>query len=130
MRTEMRLFQALVCLGLILLAGCGGSGSSPGGTAINRWQYTALGDSLAVGILDTQGGGYVHRYRDYIASDTGATVSLIKLGINGAHSGDLLNSLKNDPTFRNNVSASQVVTWDIGGDDILHAFNLFQNNQC
>ena len=130
MRREMRFFQALVCLGLILLAGCGGSSSSPGGTSSDRWQYTALGDSLAFGVLDTQGGGYVHRYRDDIATDMGATVSLINLGVNGAHSGDLLNSLKNDPSFRNNVAASQVVTWDIGGDDILHAFNLFQNNQC
>jgi lysophospholipase L1-like esterase len=25
---------------------------------------------------------------------------------------------------------SQVVTWDIGGDDLLHAVNLFQHNQC
>jgi len=37
---------------LILLAGCG---NLPGSGSTN-WQYTALGDSLAVGVLDTQGG--------------------------------------------------------------------------
>ncbi len=126
----MKLWAAGVCLGLMLLGGCGGSGSNSGGGGnSNSWQYTALGDSLAVGVLDSQG-GYVRRYRNDIATDTGKTVSLIDLGVNGAHSGDLLNSLKNDPRFQNDVSSSQVVTWDIGGDDVLHAINLFQNGQC
>jgi len=124
----MKPWAAVVCLGLILLGGCGGGGSNSGGNS-NSWQYTALGDSLAVGILDSQG-GYVRRYRNGIATDTGKTVSLIDLGVNGAHSGDLLNSLRNNPTFGNNISSSQVVTWDIGGDDVLHAIDLFQNGQC
>lgn len=129
MRRETKLCVVIVCLCLMLLAGCGGSSGGSGTSSSNSWQYTALGDSLAFGILDSQG-GYVHRYRDDIAMDTGKTVSLIELGVNGAHSGDLLNSLKTDSTFRNDVDSSQVVTWDIGGDDILHAFNLVQNNQC
>jgi lysophospholipase L1-like esterase len=114
-----------VCFCLVLLAGCGnGTGS-----AHTTWQYTALGDSLAVGVLDSQG-GYVRRYDNYIATDTGVTVSLTDLGVNGAHSGDLLKSLQNDPKYRSDVSSSQVVTWDIGGDDLLHAINLFRNGEC
>ncbi len=58
------------------------------------------------------------------------TVSLTDLGVNGAHSGDLLRSLQNDPNYRSHVSSSQVVTWDIGGDDLLHAVKLFRNGQC
>ncbi len=58
------------------------------------------------------------------------TVSLTALGVNGAHSGDLLKSLEHDPNFRSHVSSSQVVNWDIGGDDLLHAVNLFRNGQC
>ncbi len=118
---------AVACLCLVLLAGCGNGPGS--GSSSTHWQYTALGDSLAVGVLDSQG-GYVRRYDTYIMTDTGMTVSLNDLGVNGAHSGDLLKSLQNDPNYRSHVSSSQVVTWDIGGDDLLHAINLFRNGQC
>lgn len=115
-----------LCVLCAALAGCGGA---VGSTSSSAWQYTALGDSLAFGILDTQG-GYARRYDGYVATDTGNSVAFTDLGVNGAHSGDLLNSLQNDANFRSHISASQVVTWDIGGDDLLHAVNLFQNNQC
>jgi hypothetical protein len=46
------------CLSLIPLSGCGNGG----GSSSTQWHYTALGDSLAVGILDSQG-GYVVRYK-------------------------------------------------------------------
>jgi lysophospholipase L1-like esterase len=118
-------FGAVACLCLVLLAGCG---NGPG-SASTHWQYTASGDSLAVGVLDSQG-GYVRRYHAYITTDTRVTVSLIDLGVNGAHSGGLLKSLQNDPNYRSHLSSSQVVTWDIGGDDLLHAINLFRQGQC
>lgn len=110
----------------LLLSGCGGVSGS--GTA-GRWQYTALGDSLAFGVLDTQG-GYVVRYRAYVQSDTGHEVTLTNLGQNGWHSGDLLNALKNDATFRSAVSSADVLTFDIGGNDLLHAIDLFQKGTC
>jgi lysophospholipase L1-like esterase len=125
MPKRLKWLGAVASFWLVLLAGCG-NGTGSGST---HWQYTALGDSLAVGVLDSQG-GYVRRYYNYIATDTGVTVSLTDLGVNGAHSGDLLKSLQNDPNFRSHVSSSQVVTWDIGGDDLLHAVNLFQHDQC
>lgn len=117
----------IVLLAFIGLPSCGGSAGSS--STPQQWQYTALGDSLAVGILDSQG-GYAQRYRLDTATDTGNVVLLTNLGVNGAHSGDLLNSLRNDPNFRNAVSGSQVVTFDIGGDDLLHAIGLFQRGQC
>lgn len=126
MSRNLRWLVAFVCFCLTLLPNCGGSAGSS--QSLN-WQYTALGDSLAVGVLDSQG-GYVRRYRTDIATDTGATVTLTDLGVNGAHSSDLLNSLQNDPNFRNAVSSAQVVTFDIGGDDLLHAIGLFQQGQC
>lgn len=127
-RWMMKLSAVLACLGLILIVSCGGTaGSTSSGSS--SLQYTSLGDSLAFGILDSQG-GYAVRYRNDIAADTGSSVSLTKLGVNGAHSGDLLNSLTNDMNFRNAVATSQVVTWDIGGDDLLHAIGLFNNGTC
>jgi lysophospholipase L1-like esterase len=123
---ELKRLVAFTCILLILLAGCGGHA---GPASSLQWQYTALGDSLAVGVLDSQG-GYARRFRTDIASDTDAMVTLSDLGVNGAHSSDLLNSLQNDANFRNAVASSQVVTWDIGGDDLLHAIGVFQNGQC
>ena len=114
----------LLSAALTLLPGCAGTA----GSGSTHWQYTAMGDSLAFGILATQ--GYVPRYQSDVASDGGVQVTVTNLGQNGAHSTDLLNSLLNDPNFRNSISASQVVTWDIGGDDLLHAVGLFRNGTC
>lgn len=122
----MQLLAAVVCVLLMVLSGCGGSSSS---TSSTQWQYTALGDSLAFGIADTAG-GYVRRYRNDLANDNHVNVTLTDLGVNGARSKDLLASLTNDATFRSNVSASQVVTWDIGGDDLLRAITDFEQGQC
>lgn len=109
----------------LLLVSCGGvSGSSSEG-----WQYTALGDSLAVGVLDTQG-GYVVRYRSFLQSDANREVMLTNLGQNGWQSSDLLNAVRNDTTFRNALSSADVVTFDIGGNDLLHALNLFRQGAC
>ena len=55
------------------------------------------------------------RYATYINTDTSTNVTTLNLGIPGWHSGDLLSSLQNDPIVRNQVSGSEVVTWDIGG---------------
>jgi len=108
------------------LVGCGsgttGNGSGP------SWQYAALGDSLAAGLIAQM--GYVPRYATYVNTDTGATVTTLNLGIPGWKSGDLLNALQTDPAFRNQVSGAQVVTWDIGGNDLASAHDSFVNNTC
>jgi lysophospholipase L1-like esterase len=107
-------------------AGCGsgttGNGSGP------TWQYAALGDSLAAGALAQL--GYVPRYATYVNTDTGATITTLNLGIPGWASGDLLNALQNDPAFRNQVSGAQVVTWDVGGNDLSTAHDSFVNKTC
>ena len=109
-----------------VLAGCGsgttGNGSGP------SWQYAALGDSLAAGALAQL--GYVPRYATYASTDTGATIDTLNLGIPGWASGDLLHALQNDPAFRNQVSGAQVVTWDIGGNDLSTAHDSFVANTC
>lgn len=71
--------------------------------ASTTWNYTAMGDSLAVGYPNDFRGGYVINYRDYILTDTGNTVSLNNLGVNGWTSGELLNALRTNPNFRNSI---------------------------
>lgn len=116
---------AIACCALLLFTGCGAVGGSG---ATGSWQYTALGDSLAFGAIAAQ--GYVPRYQSDLEVDANPNVVLVNLGHNGWHSGDLLNALQNDSTFRTSVSSAQVITWDIGGDDLLHAVNLFNQGTC
>ncbi len=92
--------------------------------------YTALGDSLAYGILDLSRGGYVPRYASYVQTDTGSTVLLNNLGRNGWTSTQLLNALRTDMTFRNSLANSQVITFDIGGNDFLRIRDSYQSGRC
>jgi hypothetical protein len=111
----------------LFLVACGGGtiGHSP--TAPN-WSYTVLGDSLADGVLAEQ--GYVERYATYVNLDTGANVDTTNLGVPGWHSSDLLNALKTDPAFRSSLTGSQVITWDIGGDDLANAHSHYTQGIC
>lgn len=81
--------------------------------------YVALGDSLASGLNGRP--SYVDIYRRLLERRTGRTVRLTNLGRPGWSSGQLLDALRNDSRFRDAVSSADVVTWDIGGNDILRA---------
>src|SRR5579859_4210669 len=119
-----RFFHRAVIAGALLLAGCG----SVHVNKSSNWSYVALGDSLAAGFDAVQ--GYVPRYQSDIESDTGVTVNLSNLGQPGWQSSDLLNALKTNQSFRSAVSNAQVVTWDIGGNDLKHAYKLFLTGAC
>ncbi len=102
------------------------SAGKPGGST--SWKYTALGDSLGTGIFASR--GYVPRYKDYVQTDTGNSVSLTNLSQNGWTSTDLLNALKTDRKFRSAVKAAKVITWDIGGNDFLNARDQYRAGTC
>ncbi|HYP00162.1 MAG TPA: DUF4214 domain-containing protein [Pyrinomonadaceae bacterium] len=93
------------------------------------WQYTALGDSLAAGLNDTEG-GYVARFRNHIQTDTGATVNVINRGVPRWTSADLLNALRTDETLRAQIASSQIVTWNIGANDFQDAVGRYQSGTC
>lgn len=132
LRLFTKSFRAVLLASLLVIVSCGGDGRNGSSSAFPSgppdWQYTAMGDSLAAGVLVTQ--GYVVRYETALASDTGKSVGITNLGKSGWTSTDLLNAIQNDPNFRNSISGAQVVTWDIGGDDLLHAMGLFIQGQC
>ena len=94
------------------------------------WQYTALGDSLAFGMDDAQGGGYVGRYRNYVQQDAGVSVNLVNRGVPGWTSDDLLNALRTDQSLRAQVAGSRVVTFNIGGNDLLGVLQLYHAGTC
>jgi len=112
---------------ILVPVGCG-SGTTGNNSTAPTWQYAAVGDSLAAGALAQQ--GYVPRYATYVNTDTGSNVTTLNLGVPGWHSGDLLNALQNDPIVRNQVSGAEIVTWDIGGNDLANAHDSFVQKTC
>jgi lysophospholipase L1-like esterase len=100
-----------------------------GAQALDVWQYTALGDSLAAGLNDSRG-GYVPRYRDYVQADTGRTVTLNNRGVSGWTSADLLNALRTDETLRTQIANSQIVTLNIGANDFQNAAGSYRSGTC
>ena len=130
MRSSSLLARLLVPALLLALLACGGGGSGPdpvgGGTS---WDYVALGDSLAFGV-GANTGGYVPRYRDHIVADTGHEVELTNLGVPGWNSTDLYNAVRNDQQFREALQDAEVVTWNIGGNDMLAARSRYMNGTC
>jgi lysophospholipase L1-like esterase len=92
--------------------------------------YVSLGDSMAFGAFAPIGRGYAPAYRDHAEDDTGVNVILINLGIPGWKSGDLLCALRENPIFRFFVARASIVTWNIGGNDLLSARNRYKNRTC
>lgn len=96
--------------------------------AAQSWRYTALGDSVATGLLAWK--GYVPRYREFIIADTGATVSLTNYAKNGDGSIGLLNLLNLDSTVQATVGGSQVITFNVGGNDLRYARDMYRAGSC
>ena len=94
-----------------------------------QWGYTAMGDSLATGYT-SPGAGYVHRYRTHIQTDTGAVVNLSNFGQNGRTSGGLLTALRTDFNLQSSLFQSNVVTWNIGLNDLMNARSSYKSKKC
>jgi lysophospholipase L1-like esterase len=90
--------------------------------------YVALGDSLAVGLGAYR--GYVDRYADYIKTDTGAQVDVVNLGQSGETSSQLLHALRNHEPLRQALSTADVITFNIGFNDLGRASEAYENGTC
>jgi len=92
------------------------------------WDYVALGDSLAVGIGARS--GYVDRYASYIRTETGIRVKVVNLGQSGQTSSQLLRALRSDTSLRRTLSEAEVITFNIGINDLGHAGEAYRNGTC
>ena len=92
------------------------------------WDYVALGDSLAVGVGATR--GYVDRYASYITADTGVRLDVVDLGRSGQTSSQLLHALRNDPAMRHALGTAEVITFNIGINDLGAAARAHANGTC
>src|SRR5215204_5883090 len=121
--TVRRLLRLIVVVVLLVGASQGTTLAAPA-----SWDYVALGDSLATGFgAFTR---YVPRYEAHIETDTGVAVTRTNLGRNGWTSSQLLSALRNDPMFRRATREAEVVTWNIGGNDLRAARSSYKNKTC
>ena len=119
--------RRLLRLILVVVLLVGGSQGTPL-AAPASWDYVALGDSLATGFGALT--GYVPRYEAHIETDTGVAVTRTNLGRNGWTSSQLLSALRSDPTFRRATREAEIVTWNIGGNDLRAARNSYKKGTC
>jgi lysophospholipase L1-like esterase len=89
----------------------------------------ALGDSLATG-YGAFVKGYVPRYEAYVETDTGVAVTRTNLAQNKWTSSQLLSALSSDPTFRRATREAEIITWNIGGNDLRAARTSYKNGTC
>ena len=93
-----------------------------------RWDYVALGDSLAAGVGARR--GYVPRYAEHLQSDTGARLRVVNLGLSGQTSTQLLHSIRSDPKMRKALDGAEVVTINIGLNDLGQARSSYEGGTC
>jgi lysophospholipase L1-like esterase len=124
MKNASRFFMLLLIAILCIL--CPLQGTS---AAIQR-SYTGLGDSIAFGLWALPGQGYVPLYAGYLQSDLLMPVALTPLGIPGWTSGDLLNAVRTNFVFRISIFFSDIVTWNIGGNDLRAARTQYKGGTC
>jgi len=74
--------------------------------------------------------GYPERYRLALEPQVGVPIDVINLACSGCTTADLLSSLQDNPRFRDSVARSQIVSWNIGGNDLLAARGAYVQGQC
>lgn len=94
-------------------------------------RYVALGDSLASGMAAINGGrSYADAYAQMLRRRTAREVKLDNLGVPGLTSAELLDSLRHNADVRAAVSKADIVTWDIGGNDLIETAVQIAAGNC
>ena len=108
-------------------AAAGGENAAPRGVPAGL-DYVALGDSLAAGVGAER--GYVDRYAQHLRNDTGSEVRVVNLGVSGQTVPQLLEALRNEPPIRRAIRGAEVVTFNIGINDLGEAGMAYENGAC
>jgi lysophospholipase L1-like esterase len=91
-------------------------------------RYVALGDSIAAG--SAAGTSYVAEYARWLEDETGATVSVSNLAVPGWTATDLLAALRADDELRAELAEAHLVTFNIGGNDLLTSLRGLRDGRC
>lgn len=84
-------------------------------------RYTALGDSLTVGVGAPPGCGFVSRYSAILGRRFQMMVLTENIGVNGATTGRIAQLLAGDLDIRWLVKRADVITLTAGGNDLIQA---------
>ena len=101
---------------------------APAGPETVSWDYVALGDSLAAGVGAER--GYVDRYAAHLRNETGARVRVSNFGVGGQTSSELLDVLRRDESMRRAIEGAEVVTFNIGLNDMGRAGAAYEDGTC
>jgi lysophospholipase L1-like esterase len=72
----------------------------------------------------------VERYADHVSTDTGARVDVTNLGRSGQTSSQLLDTLSEDRSVRRRLRAAEIITFNIGINDLGRAGAAHENGAC
>jgi lysophospholipase L1-like esterase len=90
-------------------------------------RYVALGDSIAAGTAART--SYVEEYAAWLAAETTTDVALTHAARPGWTTHDLLVALEDDE-LRAAIADAHVITFNIGGNDLLTALRPFVEDRC
>lgn len=107
---------------LTLVTGCtdrpSPSGEPEGLNALpEAVDYVALGDSIAAGAGSST--SYVDEFAEHLETARDRDVTVTNLARSGWTSEDLLAALRSDPAVRKAVAGADLLTWNVGGNDLL-----------
>lgn len=120
--------------------GCSGSGTSASNeaaasstsatSAAAGLRLVSLGDSDATGAGDEEGAGWVQRYADLVAEETGEEVEVAARAQNGTTSSDLLTAVRGNASLRDDVAAADIVVIGAGGADLNAGDDAWAAGSC
>lgn len=90
--------------------------------------YVALGDSLATGAGAST--SYVAEYAAALEARTRTDIEVTNLAVNGWTSTDLLEAITGDEAMRTAVAGADLVTVDIGANDLLGQLPYYASGNC
>jgi lysophospholipase L1-like esterase len=112
-------------------AGSPGPSSSAAATAtLGSWSYVAFGDSLAFGEGDAHGVSFVRDLAHLIEQQRPVKVSIQNLAFDGGTSATLLDALQHDPKFQQALAQANLVTIEIGANDIDSGLQDYAARSC
>lgn len=91
-------------------------------------RYVIFGDSLARGFVALQ--GYADRYEDAIENNFGLELDSRNFARSGLTSGGLARILTQNTRERQELFEADIVTWNIGGNDLRLARAHFKEGRC
>jgi lysophospholipase L1-like esterase len=74
--------------------------------------------------------GYVDRYAAHLRNETGARVRVSNIGVSGQTSSELLDALREDEPMRRAIVGAEVVTFNIGLNDLGQAGAAYEEGTC